>query len=243
MRRLVCLALMFVAVVSCHRNVPLIGVTSQRNDYFDAGGQEYSEAVEYAGAVAVVVPLIHNEQEAARMMEKLDGVIFTGGPDVDPAWYGEETLKGGKVEIDTLRNRSDSLLARAALASGKPIMAICRGSQLMNVMLGGTLYQDIPTQRPDAAAHTAGSILWIYLEEDSYLKNLLRVDSIRIYCAHHEAVKDPAPGMKIAARSGEGIIEAWECGTVWGLQVHSEGLLPYDDRWGALFREFVRRCE
>jgi putative glutamine amidotransferase len=241
MRRLVLTVMMLVAVVSCHRNVPLIGITSLKYDNFDAVGEEYSRAIENAGAVAVVVPFFHNEKEAALMMEKLDGVVFTGGQDVQPALYGEEVLND-TVQSDTLRDRSDILLARAAMASGKPIMAICRGSQLMNVLLGGTLYQDIPTQRPDAAAHSANSILWIYLEEGSYLKDLLQVDSIQTVCGHHQAVKDPAPGLIVAARSGEGIIEAWECGTVWGLQVHAEGLVPYDNRWEALFQAFVERC-
>jgi len=239
-RGLLALALC-AAFISCGRgSAPLIGVTSFKYEAFDAVGAEYSEAIEGAGATAVIVPLVHSGQEAARLMDKLDGIVFTGGSDVQPAWYGEEVLDG-LVQSDVIRDRSDSLLARAALASGKPVLAICRGSQLMNVLLGGTLYQDIPTQIPGGAAHTA--LLKAAIEPDSFLDKVFDQDSLTIYCGHHQAVKDPAPGVKVAARTNDGMIEAWEYGRVWGVQFHPEGLIKYLPEYGALFRAFVQRCE
>ena len=241
MRRFQLIAIIIcVAVVSCCRNAPLIGVTSLRYEAYDAVGGEYSEAISGAGATALIVPYVHSEEEAARIVGKLDGIVFTGGQDIQPALYGEEVLNG-LVQSDALRDRSDSLLARAALASGKPILAICRGSQLMNVLLGGSLYQDIPTQIPGGAAHTA--VLKAAIEPDTFLDRIFDQDSLTVYCGHHQAVKEPAPGVKSAARTPDGIVEAWECGQVWAVQFHPEGLINFLPEYGALFKAFVQRCK
>ena len=227
-------------MVACHRSAPVIGITCLRYENYEAVNSEYSEAIAGAGATALIVPYVHSEKEATEIIEKLDGIVFTGGSDVPPAWYGEEVLDG-LVQCDALRDRSDSLLARAALASGKPVLAICRGSQLMNVMLGGTLYQDIPTQVPGGVAHTA--VLKAAIEPDSFLDKIFDQDSLTVYCGHHQAVKDPAPGVTIAARTDDGLIESWECGQVWGVQFHPEGLIFYLPEYGALFEAFVQCCK
>ena len=240
MRRLAIIALICVAVGSCHRNAPVIGITSFRYQNYAAVNSEYSDAIAGAGAIAMIVPYARSEKEAAEIIDKLDGIVFTGGTDVPPGWYGEEILNE-TVQLDSLRDRSDSLLARAALASGKPVLGICRGSQLMNVMLGGTMYQDIPAQVPGGAAHTA--LLKAAIEPDSFLDKIFDQDSLTVYCGHHQAVKDLAPGVMIAARTPDGIVEAWECGQVWGVQFHPEGLIFYLPEYGALFKAFVERCK
>ena len=240
MRRIAIISLICVAVVSCHRNAPVIGITSFRYENFEAVNSEYSEAIVGAGATAFIVPYVHSQKEAAEIINNLDGIVFIGGSDVPPGWYGEEILNE-TVQLDSLRNRSDSLLARAALASGKPVLGVCRGSQLLNVMMGGTMYQDIPSQVPGGDAHTA--LLKAAIEPDSFLDKIFDQDSLTVYCGHHQAVRDPAPGVKIAARTPDGIIEAWECGQVWGIQFHAEGLIFYLPEYGALFKAFVERCK
>ena len=240
MRRLAIIALICVAVGSCHRNAPVIGITSFRYQNYVAVNSEYSDAIAGAGAIAMIVPYASSEKEAAENIDKLDGIVFTGGTDVPPGWYGEEILNE-TVVLDSLRDRSDSLLARAALASGKPVLGICRGSQLLNVMLGGTMYQDIPAQVPGGAAHTA--LLKAAIEPDSFIDKIFDQDSLTLYCGHHQAVKDLALGVKVAARTDDGIVEAWECGQVWGVQFHPEGLLPYFPEYKKLFDAFVERCK
>ena len=177
MRRIAIIALICVAVGSCHRNAPVIGITSFRYENFEAVNSEYSEAIVGAGATAFIVPYVHSEKEAAAIIDNLDGIVFIGGTDVPPGWYGEEILNE-TVQLDSLRDRSDSLLARAALASGKPVLGICRGSQLLNVMLGGTMYQDIPVQVPGGAAHTA--LLKAATEPDSFLDKIFGRGAHRI---------------------------------------------------------------
>ena len=230
-----------VLAVSCsHSASPLIGITSQRNDAFDSVFATYCDALQGSGATAVIIPIVHSGQEAERVISRLDGILFTGGTDVPPGWYGEEILNE-TVVLDSLRDRSDSLLARAALESGKPVLGICRGSQLLNVMMGGTMYQDIPAQVPGGEGHKA--LLKIAVEPDSFLGKIFDRDSLTVYCIHHQAVKDPAKGTVIAARAEDGLTEAWELGPVWGVQFHPEGLLPYLPEYKKLFDAFVERCK
>ena len=161
---------------------------------------------------------------------------------MDPARYGE-TVLNGTVEIDSLRDRSDFLLARAAIASGKPVLAICRGSQLLNVVLGGSLYQDIPTQCPDALRHSDGAMHDIGLAEGSVLARIYGPDSLNVNSMHHQAVKDPAPGITITGRAADGTVEAWETPNIWAVQFHPEKMLRAgDERWIPLFEAFVDRC-
>ena len=103
---------------------------------------------------------------AAELVRRVDAVIFSGGPDLDPSYYGE-TVWNETVKVDTLRDVSDLMLMRAALAAKKPIMAICRGEQLMNVVLGGSLYQDIPTQVDTTVKHAGGALHRIGVEKGS----------------------------------------------------------------------------
>ena len=240
MRRIVVLAVICVAVCSCHRNAPVIGITGFRYEAFEAVDSHYPEAVVNAGAVAMIIPLVRSEDEAGAVMDKVDGIVFSGGTDVPPGWFGEEIFNG-TVQLDSLRDRSDSLLARAAIASGKPILGICRGSQLMNVMLGGTMYQDIPVQFPGGESHK--DLLKASIRKSSFLDNIFEQDTLTIWCGHHQAVKDLARGVKVAATTDDGLVEAWECGSIWGVQFHPEGLITYFPEYGALFEAFVKRCK
>ena len=222
---------------------PLVGISCSRS----ASGaallaSAYTEAVSKAGGVPVVIPTVSTREEADAVVASLDGILFSGGEDVNPAWYGEEILNE-TVSIDFVRDHSDSLLARAALSSGKPILAICRGEQLMNVMLGGSLYQDIPTQVPQTVGHGGDASNTIGLEGESLLSRLYGPDSLVVNSFHHQAVKDPAPGIRITARSQDGLVEAYETDQVWAVQFHPEKMLQKgDDKWLKLFEAFVGRC-
>ena len=174
-------------------------------------------------------------------MSKLDGLVLSGGEDVNPIWYGEGVWNE-TVECDLVRDRSDSLLSRAALASGKPVLAIYRGSQLMNVVLGGSLWQDLPSQRPGPVVHGGGATHPVSVAEGSFLSRIYGTDSLQVNSWHHQAVKDEAPGITVISRSEDGIVEAWETPQIWAVQFHPEKLLAEgDDNWLPLFRAFIER--
>ncbi len=228
-----------MSLCSCSKQTaPLIGISCGRS----ASGavnlsSAYTDAVARAGGIPVVLPIIDDPALAESLLERLGGIVFSGGPDLDPAEYGEEILNE-TVSIDAVRDRSDLLFARAALASGKPILAICRGEQLMNVVLGGTLYQDIPTQVDTMIKHS-GFDHRIGVEKGSVLYDLFGQDSLTVNSSHHQAIKDPAPGIRITAHAPDGIVEAYEYENVLAVQFHPERMVQTDASWLALFKHFV----
>ena len=244
MARHLALLLLLALVGSCRGpEAPLVGISSSRSS---SGGtllaSAYSEAVSRAGGVPVVIPAVKTREEADAILGRLDGIIFSGGEDIEPAWYGEEVLNG-TVSIDPVRDHSDSLLARAALSCGKPVLGICRGEQLLNVIIGGSLYQDIPSQVEGSVRHGGGAEHLIRIEDGSLLGRLFGMDTLTVNSYHHQAVKEPAPGVKVTARSEDGIVEAYEAPGLWAVQFHPEkSLKAGDGKWIRLFEAFVEAC-
>ena len=242
MKRILLLLLTVVALQACCRRVaPLIGISCGRTSSGASSlSTNYTDAVARAGGIPVILPTVDNRALAARLIEKVDGIIFSGGPDLDPSYYGE-TVWNETVQVDTLRDASDLLLMRAALASKKPVMCICRGEQLMNVVLGGSLYQDIPTQVDTLVAHGGGAWHKIGVEKESVLYRLFGQDSLTVNSFHHQAVKRVAPGVRVTAYAPDGIVEAYEYGDrLIAFQFHPEGMARTDDAWLALFHDFVK---
>lgn len=243
MKRFVLLLLTLSALWACRPSAPLIGISCGRSATGASTlSANYTEAIARAGGIPVIFPTVADSALAARLLEKVDGVVFSGGPDLDPSYYGE-VVWNETVEVDTLRDVSDLMLMRAALASGKPILAICRGEQLMNVVLGGSLWQDIPTQVDTLVRHGGGAWHRIGVEKGSVLDDLFGQDSLTVNSFHHQAVKDAAPGIRVTARADNGIIEAYEYGNqVIAFQFHPEGMARTDDAWLAPFRLFVKKA-
>lgn len=244
MKKILVPILLVLLMVACNeRTAPVIGITCSRS----ASGAtqlatSYTEAIVRAGGVAVVLPTVSSAAEAEQLLDILDGIVFSGGEDVNPAWYGENVWNE-TVHVDTLRDSSDSLLARAAIASGKPVLAICRGAQLMNVVLGGSLYQDLPTQLGSGVRHNGGADNMISLAEGSVLREIFGADSVQVNSYHHQAVKDLAPGLTVTARAADGVVEAYETPRIWAVQFHPEKMLQAgEEQWLPLFERFVRRC-
>lgn len=237
------LPLFLLLICACSTpKAPLIGVTGSRSDSGSSLlSTNYTEAVSKAGGVPVILPAVATQAEAEALLARLDGIVFSGGKDVNPAWYGEEILNE-TVVVDTVRDHSDSLLAVAALGSGKPILAICRGEQLINVILGGSLYQDIPSQISSNLVHGGGNMHKIGLEEGSVLARIFGPDSLIVNSFHHQGIKEAAPGIRITARSADGFAEAYETDRVFAVQFHPEKLLQCDDRWLPFFAYFIDRC-
>ena len=222
---------------------PVIGISCGRSSTGAVAlSDNYVSAVERAGGIPLVFPTVHSAEVASALAALVDGFVFSGGPDLEPVYYGE-TVWNETVEIDAVRDTSDLLLMRAALASGKPVMGICRGEQLLNVVLGGSLVQDIPTQVGEDINHS-GTLHRIGVEKESVLYGFFGQDSLTVNSTHHQAVKEPAPGVRVTARSSDGIVEAYEWGSqVFAFQFHPEGMASINDAWLAPFRYLVRKAQ
>lgn len=228
---------------------PLIGISASGSNGKNTISDTYVRSVEKAGGVAVILPQVPDSLLAVELLKRVDGVIFSGGEDVAPAYYGEEVTCPG-VKVNEFRDRSDLWYARAAIRMRKPILGICRGEQLLNVALGGSLYQDIPTQVPATVGHRQKeknyvATQWAELESDSRLARLLGTTRIHINSFHHQAVKRLAPGLRATARTEDGIVEAYEGFprlNILAVQFHPEGFVRHgDDFYLPLFKDLVKR--
>ena len=206
--------------------------------------QTYSDAVCYAGGI----PMITCGRCAEEMADLCDGLLITGGPDLEPEVYGEQPLND-TVKPMPERTAFEKPLFQAFLDRGKPILGICRGCQFINAVMGGTLYQDLVEQK--GWVHFNAQIRHeVYAEEGSVLYRLFG-PKFRTNSTHHQAVKDLAPGFHVTARSVEGIVEAYEHDTlpILATQFHPERLtgILWDDRtpdfrpWFEYFVELVRK--
>ncbi len=200
---------------------------------------------EYDAEVIVFSPSCDPADIAARKA-MLDGVLLPGGVDVDPAFYGEEPHEKLE-EVDLPLDRLQFDLLDHAREHGLPVLGICRGHQVINVFFGGSLYQDIPAQfgpiGGEAVTHRGGSKHHdITIEESTLMHALLGVTRIKVNTHHHQAVKKLGEGLRISARSDDGIVEAIEHeGDVFilGVQFHPERMRTEEPRVNALFARFV----
>ena len=180
-------------------NKPIIGVTplwdEEKNSYWMLPG--YLEGLEEAGAIPVILPLAADGADIAQLVDLCDGFLFTGGQDVAPQLYGE-AMKPTCGELCPARDALEQELLRQALERDKPILGICRGIQFLNAALGGTLYQDLPTEHPseighsmkppyDRTAHT------VHIWPMTPLASLLEKTELGVNSCHHQAIKTLAP--------------------------------------------------
>jgi putative glutamine amidotransferase len=221
---------------------PRIGITCA-----DLGRvQKYIGALEQAGAEPV--PITVASRAGTEALEGLDGILFPGGPDVDPAEYGERSRPG--TEVNPELDRLELPLAREAIKRRLPVMAICRGQQLVNVALGGKLYQDLRRDGVTGKDHRTPKGLprdllcdEVSLEPGSTWSAVAGGSSLRVNSHHHQAVKEVAPGLRVTAVSGDGVIEGLESedGRILAVQCHPEELTA--EPWASgLFRHFVERA-
>lgn len=215
-------------------------------------GRSYVEELRKVGAVPWVIPLIpHDPNTLEEIFNRLDGVFITGGVDVDPCCYGEEkTCLCGTTDPD--RDAVEIALLHHALTRELPVLAVCRGIQILNVTCGGTLYQDVSVQVPSALKHdyfpTPEQPSRKYLahevtvEPGSRLGHILGDARVPVNSMHHQAIKTLAPRLAATARAPDGIIEAVEgidTPYLVAVQWHPEELTETQPGQARLFTTFV----
>jgi putative glutamine amidotransferase len=178
--------------------------------------QSYVRALVAAGCAPVLIPLLDDEERLRVIYERLDGIVFPGGVDIAPQEYGEEPINNLNV-VDPLRDRTELRLARWAVADDLPTLGICRGQQLLNVALGGSLWQDLLHQGATSVDHSdadgrarTAMIHRVRLDPDSRLAQLIDETTIEVNSLHHQAVKTVAPRLRVTGTSDDGVIEALE---------------------------------
>jgi putative glutamine amidotransferase len=178
--------------------------------------QSYVRALVAAGCAPVLIPLLDDEDRLRTIYERLDAIVFPGGADVEPREYGEEPIDNLNV-VESERDKVELRLARWAFDDDLPTLGICRGQQLLNVALGGTLYQDLQRQQVTTVEHsdTDGRarnkmIHRVRLDPDSRLAQLIDETDVAVNSLHHQAVKEVAATLRITGKSDDGVIEAVE---------------------------------
>ena len=178
--------------------------------------QSYVRALTAAGCAPVLIPILDDEDRLRAIYDRLDGIVFPGGADVAPQEYGEAPIDNVNI-IEAPRDRTELTLARWAFADDLPTLGICRGQQLLNVALGGTLYQDLRHQQVTTVEHSdvdgraRNALLHrVRLDPGSRLAQLIDETSIEVNSLHHQAVKSVAPQLKVTGTSDDGVIESLE---------------------------------
>lgn len=225
------------------KNRPLIGICASRAETRGIMLHEaYFNALYDADCIPVPLARTTDPATLARYAATFDGFFFAGGVDIDPARYGE-TITGEGVEIDESRDAFELAFFPVALATGKPILGICRGIQLINVAMGGTLHQDIPGHRQAKPAEQYEQP--VTLQSGTRLHSLCQKERFLVNSCHHQAVKDVAPGLIVTARADDGTVEAVESPThpyLLAVQWHPERFYREDPCANVIFTSFVHAC-
>jgi len=193
---------------------PLIGITSVYHVDEDNGsvstvtGFAYVKAIAENGGVPVILPTITNEEIVRRYVEELDGLVLVGGDDIPPDAYGQQPHETVKIMPEQRYNFERQLIS-AWLSSGKPILGVCLGMQFTNVVSGGTLIQDIPSQVGTEVAHRR-KYHRVRIEPNSSLAKFLDNEEAIVYSSHHQAVDKLGKNLKVIAHADDGVIEAAE---------------------------------
>lgn len=235
---------------------PLIGIPcyagihegTHRPTY--CNNRTYTHAVEAAGGVAVLIPLLNDLSMLEVLVERLDGLLFPGGKDIAPACYSEQphALLGA---VDPHQDEVELALAGLAIKWDLPTLGICRGMQLLNVALGGSLYQDIGAQVQDSLKHCYDDqprsqiVHNVQIEPGSRMEHILGGGEVWTNSLHHQSVKQPGKGVVISGHAEDGIAELLEvpdhCFMV-AVQGHPEEIYTQESIWSRVFSAFIAAC-
>jgi putative glutamine amidotransferase len=243
---------------------PIIGITATLKEDVDAVAErplgkfvradlDYVEGVAGAGGVPVVLPPTGDEGAAEAVIQSLDGLLLSGGSDLDPSYYGEEPVPELGITLPE-RDAFEMTLVRSALRRRMPVFGICRGMQVLNVALGGTLYQDLPSQwERDVLKHRQATPKWrptheVRVREESYMAEVMGSEVVKVNSYHHQGVRVLAEGLVATGRSSDGVIEAVEAKDLserWllGVQWHAEAMRGAGPQQESLFEAHVSAAE
>lgn len=212
-------------------------------------GDTYVRALIGAGAAPFIIPATDDEATLYSLYRSMDGLVLSGGVDVHPRYFGEEI--DGTEEVDDLRDVAEMTLLRWALEDNLPILGICRGHQVLNTALGGSLIQDVPSQLPESKIDHRGSV---HAKDRSFLAHTVSIDpesklavitgatELTVNSLHHQALKKVGTGLKVTATSPDGVIEAMESvehNWVLSVQWHPEDLYQGHEWSRKLFATYV----
>ena len=221
-----------------YKNRPIIGLTGNFHDNECTLAEGYYLSVLKAGGIPLILPPLDDTDSLMNMLQTIDGLLLTGGSDINPLFLHEEPIKE-LHSINPRRDKQELLLTRLAADRQIPILGICRGMQVMNFALDGTLYQDIYSQRKEACIKHSQDLERAYpshtvhIEKNSLLFDLMGTETLPVNSFHHQAVKDVAPGFRATAIAPDGIIEAMEsteCKAMLGIQWHPECFILNGDK-------------
>ena len=245
------------------KSAPLILITSctqkRGAEFADASislSNRYARAILDAGGVPLVMPLESQRELVEEYVRRADGVLMTGGDDVQTKLYAPKLsrkLAALVTEIEPERDVFELELVEQVFRQHKPLLCICRGHQMLNVALGGTLFADIPAQLPGALAHKLMDrkmepVHEIAIKAGSQLASLLGPEPLGVNSTHHQAVDRMAPPLNATARSTDGVVEAMELKDarmlpfLQSVQFHPERLYDRFPRFAGLFHGFIRAC-
>lgn len=206
----------------------------------------YMQSVSREGGLPVMLPLTEDPTTLVQLSELCDGFVLTGGADLDPSLYGQEALPACYPPCKEL-DRMELKLLELALKADKPVLGICRGMQLINVALGGTLYQDLPTQHPSEIRHTmeppfGRPVHRVTLLDGAPIQKVMGCGTLDVNSDHHQAVLELAPELSAMAWAEDGVVEAIyqpRKRFVWGVQWHPEAFPETAEHRRKLFAAFL----
>ena len=218
------------------------------NSYWMLPG--YMELIIKSGGVPVMLSFSDDEQSVKEIADRFDGFVFTGGDDIDPAKYGEEKIKEcGQPCVH--RDSLEFALFREVIKTDKPILGICRGMQFLNAALGGTLYQDLPTQKPSEVCHKQPAPFdalthSVTVEKGTMLYDIVGTEKLMVNTLHHQAVDKIAPCLVPCAKADDGLVEAVydpEKAFLLGVQWHPEMIFGQEENSIKIGKAFVEACK
>ena len=217
-----------------------------------AVGATYTHAIHHVGGTPIILPPTLTEPDWGTLLARLDGLLLTGGEDIAPRHYGQEEEQG-LGGVDQIRDQFELGIVNAWLEGknqDRPLLAICRGHQILNVALGGALYQDIATHIPAALDHAYSPgrpmeqlVHSVEIAPESHLAQILGATTLPVNSAHHQAVQTPGQGLEIVAHAPDGVIEATESSAhpfTISVQWHPEAMVKISESMWPLFEAFVQ---
>lgn len=220
---------------------PRIGITTSYQNGRQFIDHAYIQAVEAAGGLPLIVPMLQTEDAVHELVSMLDGLVITGGPGITTGLIGE--LPEDLPAVDPVRDQADALVFQAI--PDRPVLGICYGMQFINAQAGGTIYADVMQQKPGTLIHSAdrgGQPHPVQFRRDSHLYTMLERLQLNVNTHHIQAVAEVGTGLRAVGHSPDGIIEAIESvdGRLIGVQFHPERMF---NQTRELFEAFVARCQ